>query len=1193
MEPLLSFVVPATPAWAPYLRRMLRSLSLSTDLRFEVVVVADGGDNGDLAAVASAAWPFGVALVDGPRPGGPIPHRNHARNAGVRAAKGRWVWIADCDFVWHSRAVEHALVAVMEAEAAGELLALSPCLAVITEQPDIYVADSEDWADHGVEVGEALAGRYKTAGTEWEGKADLYLPGDTPRVDAVASLPEGFPLVSKAVVEALGGFDERFLRWGGNKIEFTFRLGALEPWLRYRVLRSICCWHQPHPQDSNKPVDDPHRVANQSLYHERTREVRGGAAWWLREKERVKAIALRLREGVALESGAEAHDLIRVGLVTVGDRVKGIARDIDMIAEVLRDGARRRLGAPDPVLSFYTVESGARFASAGCPSLEGPTWSAWIKGLHVVVIAEFLPVDQINEALAVGVRVIYIPNADWAIHGTSEKSWVSVVRALALRQGFTVVAKSPEWGEELKRQKIKHAVLPWIATEPVVGDRPCPSGPVRFFANLGLGGYQSRRGADVILAAWALAGFSPEQATLTLKSGRALADMVPAGFAAKLDGINVIEADWTRKQIQDAWLGADVVLYPSRWEGFGLSLSEALNAGCPVIVPDAWPMREQVRHEHSGLVIPAEDKGRMRLAPRVEVEPQVLADAMKRLVREPELLRRLTCPHPGARMAEQLAMRLRWRALLLGEAEPRVLIIRGDGAGPQGTRSEDSWRWAFARAGFLVALVSESEVAALPRTLEGGYDFVMISKARPSTVAALRGLVGSGTPIVCWHHDLIDFTAERAAWMEEIARLVDLTLVSEAGPLGAYGARVATLHPAAFCRQRPSGIPAKPRRELVFTGGCFGADDARVRLLRNLQAGLGWPLEVRSVDEAKWRQCKVDALPAVSGDDAAKLYEGAVCPSISRSTMHSFYTSDRLFCIACAGGVPLVPAFPGLEEIYPRGVVTIASAEEGVSRLKAMTDAELRAVQWDALEVTWRTHTWEDRILSIAEAMAPPSSRRRSVEIGDASDLSDPRFGRLWDERASSVGRRGVAHTAWTNSTFLAETEEWWKRIARQLGHRLKPKDARVLDFGCGVGRWTARIAKELGREVFGVDVSPTMVAMARKDHPALDFRAINPTKPLPFPDGFFDMIFTCTVLQHIPDEELRQVTAELLRVSRPGALIFLLENCHAAKRRTSVSGHVVFRTELEYRQIFQGIGEQESWMVEGEKHAILAGRRR
>lgn len=48
----------------------------------------------------------------------------------------------------------------------------------------------------------------------------------------------------------------------------------------------------------------------------------------------------------------------------------------------------------------------------------------------------------------------------------------------------------------------------------------------------------------------------------------------------------------SREELADLLGEADAVLYPSRWEGFGLSMMEALHAGVPVLATDGWPINE-------------------------------------------------------------------------------------------------------------------------------------------------------------------------------------------------------------------------------------------------------------------------------------------------------------------------------------------------------------------------------------------------------------------------------------------------------------------------------------------------------------------------------------------------------------------------------------------------------------------------
>jgi len=98
---------------------------------------------------------------------------------------------------------------------------------------------------------------------------------------------------------------------------------------------------------------------------------------------------------------------------------------------------------------------------------------------------------------------------------------------------------------------------------------------------------------------------------------------------------------------------------------------------------------------------------------------------------------------------------------------------------------------------------------------------------------------------------------------------------------------------------------------------------------------------------------------------------------------------------------------------------------------------------------------------------------------------------------------------------------------------QLKPGD-RLLDFGCADGYFLSRLARaQPGIEAHGVD----LVAHAAWDAlPLISFRAGD--IPLPFPDGYFDAIFSSQVLEHLLNPVL--AAAELSRVLKPGGRIWV-----------------------------------------------------
>ena len=89
-----------------------------------------------------------------------------------------------------------------------------------------------------------------------------------------------------------------------------------------------------------------------------------------------------------------------------------------------------------------------------------------------------------------------------------------------------------------------------------------------------------------------------------------------------------------------------------------------------------------------------------------------------------------------------------------------------------------------------------------------------------------------------------------------------------------------------------------------------------------------------------------------------------------------------------------------------------------------------------------------------------------------------------------------------------------------------------VADVGCGTGRVTAHL-HALGLPVFGIDLSPQMVAVARQNHPALRFE-VGSMLALDLPDGALGGILAWYSTIHVPLELLPQAFAEFHRVLAP-----------------------------------------------------------
>jgi ubiquinone/menaquinone biosynthesis C-methylase UbiE len=95
-----------------------------------------------------------------------------------------------------------------------------------------------------------------------------------------------------------------------------------------------------------------------------------------------------------------------------------------------------------------------------------------------------------------------------------------------------------------------------------------------------------------------------------------------------------------------------------------------------------------------------------------------------------------------------------------------------------------------------------------------------------------------------------------------------------------------------------------------------------------------------------------------------------------------------------------------------------------------------------------------------------------------------------------------------------------------------------VADVGCGPGRITAHL-RQLGVDAFGIDLSPGMIEVARRDHPGLRFELGSMTD-LGLGDGSMAGLVAWYSLIHIPDTEIDTVFQHFHRVLQPGGPLLL-----------------------------------------------------
>lgn len=105
-----------------------------------------------------------------------------------------------------------------------------------------------------------------------------------------------------------------------------------------------------------------------------------------------------------------------------------------------------------------------------------------------------------------------------------------------------------------------------------------------------------------------------------------------------------------------------------------------------------------------------------------------------------------------------------------------------------------------------------------------------------------------------------------------------------------------------------------------------------------------------------------------------------------------------------------------------------------------------------------------------------------------------------------------------------------------------------ILDWGCGAGRISRYLLTESRAYVFGVDIDGDNVAWCRENlHPGR-FEKVPLSPPTQLPSTHFDLVIGTSVMTHLTEDMQFAWLAELQRITKPGAILFL-----------SISGPVQF----------------------------------
>ena len=140
------------------------------------------------------------------------------------------------------------------------------------------------------------------------------------------------------------------------------------------------------------------------------------------------------------------------------------------------------------------------------------------------------------------------------------------------------------------------------------------------------------------------------------------------------------------------------------------------------------------------------------------------------------------------------------------------------------------------------------------------------------------------------------------------------------------------------------------------------------------------------------------------------------------------------------------------------------------------------------------------------------------------------------------VDYASIANT-YDRGRSLSEAKEmlWLSLFKQHLG---LDTTSRVLDIGCGTGRFSILIARQSQCAVVGLDPSPSMLAEAKAKCPNEAEWLLARAEAIPFSDSLFDVCLASQVIHHFQD--IHQAFVEMYRVLRYGGRLGIRYSSHA-----------------------------------------------
>lgn len=213
-------------------------------------------------------------------------------------------------------------------------------------------------------------------------------------------------------------------------------------------------------------------------------------------------------------------------------------------------------------------------------------------------------------------------------------------------------------------------------------------------------------------------------------------------------------------------------------------------------------------------------------------------------------------------------------------------------------------------------------------------------------------------------------------------------------------------------------------------------------------------------------------------------------------------------------------------------------------------------------------------------------------------DFDQKQIRSWYDQHAvSSPDSAGVLdiynETEFARFGLLYRQEAEWLHFRRIAPLR---KNMRVLELGCGAGRWALRIAPFVNK-VVGVDFSEEMIKLAREKQRELGLQnvefCVSAIQDV-HSETTFDLVYLSGLTQHVTDSQLRQTLGNMQTMLASNGILIDRTSVNTGAREVCDYGagyHGIYRTAEELKSLLGEFGFHLTYSAPTYNRMRLPGR--